>query len=230
MATSAIAARVAWLGLGNDLPYMVAPLTAGTSLSVWALGAGPLFGILAHGFARLTATAKTRAPHGARLVPWCLITFVAIGVVAIPFPQILGNGRGPAQLGFAGQLTPALASTLFGLKLLAVVAAFRAGATGGSLTPSLALGALLATVLGVLWGRMWPGTPPAAFAIIGAAAFLASSQKAPLTAAVLVLEFTRVDHDFFIPLLIAASGSAAARLACVAWEKRPSDARPAGAD
>ncbi len=227
MATSAIAARVAWIGLGNEQAYEVPPVPAGASLTVFALGAGPLFGVVAYAFARRTATAKARAPRGAQLVPWCLIAFVAIGLVAIPFPQILGNGRGPAQLGFGNQLTPALAIALFALKLLAVLAAVRAGATGGILTPSLALGALLATALCALWIQLWPDASPSAFAIVGAAAFLASSQKMPLTAAALVFELTRVNHDFFFPILIATSGSAAARLACVRWEKRRGEATAA---
>jgi H+/Cl- antiporter ClcA len=223
MATSAIAARVAWIGLGNEQAYVVPTLHVGASLTVFALGAGPLFGILAHAFARRVATAKARAPQGVGLVPWCLIAFVAIGLVAVRFPQILGNGRGPAQLGFGNQLTPALATALFVLKLLAVMAALRAGAAGGVLTPSLALGALLATVFCALWSQLWPDASPSAFAIVGAVAFLASSQKMPLTAVALVFEFTRVNHDFFFPVLIAASGSAAARLACVRWEKRRRD-------
>ena len=219
MATSAIAARVAWIGLGNDQAYEVPPVPVGASLTVFALGAGPLLGILAYAFARRTATAKARAAQGARLVPWCLIALTAIGLVAIPFPQILGNGRGPAQLGFGNQLTPTLAIALFALKLLAVIVALRAGATGGILTPSLALGALLATAFCALWVHLWPDASPSAFAIVGAAAFLASAQKMPLTAAALVFELTRVNHDFFFPILIATSGSAAARLACVRWEK-----------
>jgi H+/Cl- antiporter ClcA len=220
MATSAIAARVAWIGLGNEHAYEVPAVPVGAPLTVFALGAGPLFGILAYAFARGAATAKARAPQGARMVPWCLIAFVVIGLVAIRFPQILGNGRGPAQLGFGNQLTPALATALFALKLLAVLAALRAGAAGGVLTPSLALGAMLATALCALWGQLWPDASPSAFALVGAAAFLASAQKMPLTAAALVLELTRVNHDFFFPILIAASGAGAVRLACVRWEKR----------
>jgi H+/Cl- antiporter ClcA len=223
MATSAIAARVAWIGLGNDLAYDVPPVPVGGSLTLFAVAAGPLFGIVAYGFARLAAIAKARAPRGARLLPWCLIAFVAIGLVAIAFPQILGNGRGPAQLGFGSQLTPGLATALFALKLLAVVVALRAGATGGLLTPSLALGALLATALCALWSHLWPGATPGGFAIVGAVAFLASSQKMPLTAAALMFELTRVDHDFFFPILISATGAAAVRLAGARWEKRRRD-------
>jgi hypothetical protein len=39
--------------------------------------------------------------------------------------------------------------------------------------------------------------------LIGRAAFLASSMKMPLTATVLIFEFTRVGHDFLIPISLA---------------------------
>jgi H+/Cl- antiporter ClcA len=123
-------------------------------------------------------------------------------------------------------VTPGLAALLFALKALAVTATFRAGAGGGLLTPSLALGALLATVLGALWSLVWPDAPPGAFAVVGAAAFLATAQKMPITATVLALEFTRVTHDALFPILFAVSGAAGAGLLCARWEarRRPADA------
>jgi len=48
---------------------------------------------------------------------------------------------------------------------------------------------------------------PGAFAIVGACAFLASSMRLPLTAILLVMEFTRVSHDFLLPMLLASAGS-----------------------
>jgi H+/Cl- antiporter ClcA len=43
--------------------------------------------------------------------------------------------------------------------------------------------------------------------LIRSAAFLASSLKMPLTAIVLIFEFTRVGHDFLIPISLAVTGS-----------------------
>jgi H+/Cl- antiporter ClcA len=221
MTSSTIAARIAWVGLGDDVQYMVPSVAPGAWLLPWSLGLGPVFGLVAYGFSRWMRAAGDRAPRGRGLIAWCLVVFVAIGLVATMFPQILGNGRGPTQLGFAGQLAPALAATLFALKLLAVIAALRAGAAGGALTPSLALGALMATSVGGLAALVLPqGPSPSSLAIIGAAAFLASSQRMPLTAAALVVEFTRVNHDFIFPILLAAAGSTGVRLACDRWETR----------
>jgi H+/Cl- antiporter ClcA len=225
VATSVIAAQVAWIGLGNETLYEVPPFGTGRSLVAWSIVAGPWLGVVAYAFARGVETARARAPRGARLVPWCLVTFLVIGLVATRYPQILGNGRGPAQLGFGSQITSRLAALLLVLKAAAVTASFRAGAGGGLLTPSLALGALLGSVLGALWSLVWPEAPPGAFAVVGAAAFLGTTEKMPVTAVVLVLEFTRVGHDALFPILLAMSGAAAAGLACTRWEARQTSER-----
>ena len=74
-----------------------------------------------------------------------------------------------------------------GLTVVGPEAALAAGAKGGLLTPSLTIGALLATILGGLWSAVWPAAPLAAFALIGATAFLAAARSMPLTAIVLML-------------------------------------------
>ena len=110
-------------------------------------------------------------------------------------------------MGFENELGIGLAAKLLPLKLLATTGAIRAGAKGGVLTPSVTLGALVGLVLGGLWNLAWPGIPPGALAIVGAAAFLASSMKMPVTAIALVVEFTRVNHDFLVPMFFAVAGS-----------------------
>jgi H+/Cl- antiporter ClcA len=70
-------------------------------------------------------------------------------------------------------------------------------------------------VLGGVWNHFWPvATPAGAFAVIGAAAFLAASMKMPVTATVLVFEFTGVNQEFLIPILAAVAGSVAAFSFC----------------
>jgi H+/Cl- antiporter ClcA len=67
-----------------------------------------------------------------------------------------------------------------------------------------------------------------AFAIVGAAAFLAASMQMPLTAVVLILEFTRVSHDFLIPILFAVAGSVSTfKLLAKVWAARAASATSA---
>ena len=205
--TSVIAALVAWIGLGNVTQYSLPHLEISPSLVAWSIVSGPVFGFSAYWFVRTAGAVRARAPRDWRLLVWSALVFPAIGLLAIPFPQLLGNGKGLAQAGFDSDLGLALAATLFVLKLLVTLGALRAGAAGGLLTPGLALGGLLGGVLGGLWNHVWPFVPFGAFAVVGSAAFLASSMKMPLTTIVLTLELTRVGHDVLFPIALAVTGS-----------------------
>ncbi|WP_237666185.1 chloride channel protein, partial [Burkholderia sp. KCJ3K979] len=219
--TSAIAAIVAWLGLGNEHQYTVPAFVLSTPLVAWSIVCGPLFGFAAYGFVRLTTRARANAPKDWRLPVFALLNFAVIGVLSTGFPQLLGNGKGPASLGFDGTLTIGLAAVLLVLKVLIEAGSLRAGAEGGLLTPGLANGALLGVVLGGLWSIVWPGASLGGCALIGATAFLAASMQMPITAVVLLLEFTRANHDCLVPMLLAVAGSLVAyRLAQKLVERR----------
>ncbi|SET05045.1 H+/Cl-antiporter ClcA [Burkholderia cepacia] len=219
VATSAIAAAVAWIGLGNEHQYTVPPFVLSTPLVAWSIVCGPLFGFAAYGFVRLTTRARANAPKDGRLPVLALINFAVIGVLAMRFPQLLGNGKGPASLGFDGTLTIGLAAALLVLKVLIEAGSLRAGAEGGLLTPGLANGALLGVVLGGLWSLVWPGASIGACALVGATAFLAASMQMPITAVVLLLEFTRADHDSLVPMLLAVTGSLVAYRVAQRWSE-----------
>ncbi|WP_241133640.1 chloride channel protein [Achromobacter insuavis] len=220
LATCCIGAVVAWIGLSNEIQYAVPPMTAGASLIVWAVLAGPVFGVAAHAFVQLTSAARRQAARGWRLPLAALVNFTLIGVLAVFLPALLGNGKGPAQLGFSSELTLGMAALLLVLKVAITSGSLRAGASGGLLTPGIAIGALLAVVLGGAWNLIWPDAPPGAYAVVGAAAFLAASMRMPLTATVLLLEFTRVDQGFLVPMILAVAGATATHHFCAARTAR----------
>jgi H+/Cl- antiporter ClcA len=214
LATSVIATVVAWIGLGNRAQYALPSLSISPSLVLWSIATGPVFGFGAYWFVHATKTARTHAPKDWRLPLWCGVVFPAIGLLAIRFPQLLGNGKGLAQTGFDSELGLGLAATLLLLRLLVTLGALRAGAAGGLLTPGLTIGALLGIILGSMWNHARPGVAFGAFAIVGSAAFLASSMKMPLTAIALMVEFTRIGHDFLIPVSLAVAGSSCVFYLC----------------
>lgn len=213
--TSVIAATVAWIGLGNDAQYTVPQFELSDSLIAWSILIGPLFGFAAYGFSRLVDAARARAPHDWRLLPSCLGAFLVIGLGAIFYPQLLGNGKGPIELGFNDDISLQMAAILLVLKLLAMLISLRAGAGGGLLTPGMSIGAMLSIVIGGLWNHLFPVVPLSAYAIVGAAAFLAASMRMPITAIVLAVELTRVDHDYLFPVVFAVAGSSAALRICI---------------
>jgi H+/Cl- antiporter ClcA len=227
-----IAALVAWVRLGDEAQYTIQPHFAiSAPLVILSVLAGPLLGAAAFGFSRVASLARKHAPKDARLVLWCVPVFLAIGLLATHFPGLLGNGKGPTQSGFDDRLGVGLAAALLVLKLLATTGSLRAGAEGGLLTPGLTIGALLAILICGAWNGILPafGIAPGALAIVGAAGFLAASMKMPVTAVVLVMEFTRVDHDFLFPILLAVAGSIACFHLCAAGMQEPKDRAELGA-
>jgi len=64
LATSAIGASVAWIGLGAEAQYVVPHFVLSPGLIAWALACGPVFGLAAYGFTRLTGAARSNAARG----------------------------------------------------------------------------------------------------------------------------------------------------------------------
>lgn len=209
LATSAIAALVARLVTSASPLYDVPHLSLSPSLVVWSVVAGPVVGFGALGFLLLAKWAGDHRPKSWAILIVMPAVFTAVGVLSIWFPQILGNGRALGQLGLTGSAPLLFIAAVVVVKFASTVGTIGAGAAGGTLTPSLALGAGMGAVLGGLWLLIWPGSSISTFAFVAAAAFLASSMKAPLTALVLVLEFTGQGTTLLIPTLLAIGGSVA---------------------
>ncbi|ROP60895.1 chloride channel protein [Curtobacterium sp. ZW137] len=219
-ATSAVAAFVARLVIPDEVLYHVPAMHMSPSLLVWAVVVGPVLGFAGVGFVKLTNRLQGIAPKGWHLLVVLPVVFAMVGLIAVPFPEILGNGRAlgilamntsvddGSMLGFA----PIVLLLVLGLiRTITTSATIGAGAVGGTLTPSIAIGAAFGGFLGGAWILLWPADGPglASFAFIGAAAFLATTMRAPFTALVLVVEFTEQGTDILIPSLLAVSGSVA---------------------
>lgn len=208
--TSAIAVVISWWGLGYEAIYDVSGVTAlSPALMIWSIVVGPLLGFLAFWFIRIANIQRARAFQGLSMLFACLGNFIMIGVLAVYFPALLGNGKSAAQMQFSEPLAILMSGVLLVLRTLIVWSSLRAGAWGGLLTPSLANGALLGVFLGGLWNLFWPHTPLEAFAVVGAAAFLAAAQKMPLAAIVMIFEFTRINFIFLTPIMFAVCGAIA---------------------
>ena len=214
LAAAAVAAAVTWLGLGDIYQYRLPSLSVSASLVAWAAACGPVLGTAGWLYRRAMLLARGAAAHDAWAIPLCLLVFGAIGLAAMTFPALPGNGKGPIQLGLDGALGIRVAAILLVLKVLATIGALRAGADGGLLTPGMTIGALMGVVLGGLWNEAWPsGAGQGAFALVGGTAFLSVSMRMPITAIVLGFELTRADDDFALPVLVAvAIAAATARL------------------
>ena len=209
LASSAVATLVARLVVPANPLYPIEQFPLSPSIVVWAILAGPVIGFAAIGFVKLMQFAQGIRPKSWGILIVMPLVFTAVGVVSLWFPAILGIVRSLGQLALTASLPVLLILVLTVLKVFATAGTIGAGAAGGTLTPSLAVGAGLGLTIGAAWNLVWPGAPVAVFALIGAAAFLAVSMRAPLTALLLVMEFTNQGPDLFAPVMLCVAGAVA---------------------
>ena len=203
LACSLLATAVSWVALPSRPTYLVPTYDVHASQIVWALLVGPIAGIVSVAYIRVIRSANAVRPTGWLRVAAPIAVFTALGVVAIAYPQVLGNGKGVVQLALVGRLAVGVMAVLIVLKPLATAACLGSGAPGGLFTPTLTLGVVLGGVLGDGWLQIWPGAPLGSYAVIGGAAVLAASMQAPLAAIVLLLELTHKVDGLMVPMLLA---------------------------
>ncbi len=201
------ATAASWVLLPDEPTYQVPsmPLTAG--LMVWAVVAAPVAGVASALFVRSVAAVAALKPPRRAKPPIALAVFTALGLLAIPYPQLLGNGKDAVELAALDRLAPPTLMALLVLKPLATAACLGTGAPGGLFTPTITFGALLGGALGHLWGLVWPDAPAGAYALVGAAAVLAATTKGPVSALALMLELTRHVDGLLVPMLLAIAGA-----------------------
>jgi CIC family chloride channel protein len=205
LATSAIATMVAWITLGTKPTYLVPSYAVSPSQLVWAAIMGPVIGLVAVGWVQMIARASALRPRRWGRFAAPVIVFGLLGVLSIPYPQLLGNGKNVVQLALIGRLSVGLMAVLFVLKPLATASCLGAGSPGGLFTPTLTIGVLFTGVAGTAWSHLWHGAPAGSYALIGGGAFLAAAMQGPLAGAVLVLELTHRFDALMVPTLIAVT-------------------------
>ena len=220
--TSAIAVLIS-TGFTRPTPfYSVPTLTPSLSLTVFAALVGPLLGATGWAFKQAVTRVGAARPRDWRLLATLPTASFLVGVIAVWVPSVLGNGQASAQTQFdAVWATGAglgLAALVLAAKTVTTFLTIRAGGWGGVLTPAVALGAGIGAVIGLPWAAAWPGSQVAAFAFIGAAAFLGASMNAPFTGLILVIEFTAQGPTILVPATLAVGGATAA----TAWLSRRS--------
>ena len=154
---------------------------------------------LAFGFARLTKQATAHRIKDKRILLTLPLAFLFLAGLAQKLPHLLGNGRMVAQEVING-ISWKTAILLFVLKALVVLLTLWAGAYGGTLTPSFALGMVGAALFTLAFGIESPST----ILLLGAVCFLTVTLKAPFSATGLVIAFTGQGLDALPYLLLTA--------------------------
>ena len=211
LAAASIATGVAWLTLPAHAVYSVPVLPSpSVSLMVFAVVIGPVLGLASVGYITSIAWAGAHQPKGRLLLVEPLVVFAGLGLLALRYPLLLGNGVDLAQFAFLGGAGLATLVALTALKPLVTAACLRSGAYGGLFTPTLSFGAVFGALAGHLWGMAWPGAPASSassYAIVGAAGLLAAAIGAPVSAVAFVLELTHTASPVMAPIIIAVVGA-----------------------
>lgn len=150
-------------------------------------------------FGRLSKAASSNRIKDKRVLLTLPTAFLFLIGLASYFPHLLGNGRMMAQEVLNGSNGKTVL-LLFILKALVVLIILWAGAYGGTLTPSFALGMAGAALLGIILGV---DSQPSIL-LLGSVCFLSVTLRAPISATGLVIGFTGLGIDSLPYLLVTA--------------------------
>ena len=193
--------------LGNEPLFHVPPYNLEHPAELLAYAAlGIIGGLVAIVFSKaLLGLRGAFRKLPARTVPWQpAVGGVAMGIILVGAPQMLGVGYDYVERALSGGLLLQTALLLGVLKILATVISYASGNPGGVFAPTLYIGAMTGAVVGILIGRVAPFVPadPGAYALVGMGALFAGIIRAPLTSVFMIFELTQ-DYQIIVPLMVA---------------------------
>ena len=133
---------------------------------------------------------------------WPAIGGVVVGIGGLIDPSALGVGYPNIAQMLAGGLAGIAALRLLVVKAVIWSVALGSGTSGGVLAPLLIIGGSLGALLA-------PWLPPAApgfWAVLGMAAMMGGTMRAPLTATIFAVELTG-NHEVLLPVITASMAS-----------------------
>lgn len=204
--TSSIAVAVAAPITHLEVPLRWPDPELSYLLTGFAILLSPVALAVGRGFNRLMDVARARRLGDS----WLLIPAVAgagllIGVLSHWWPELPGNGKSVLTVSLDDGLTLVSAVVILLLKPLLTALFLRTGAVGGMLTPALATGAAMGSVVAIAintWTPLTVNVPAVALAC--AAGVLAITQGAPVWAALFVWELARPPWWLLIVFAVAA--------------------------
>ena len=197
--TTYFSTYIAGLVISDQALYQI-PALSWSLKEIWIIPLLLLFLTpLACFFGRLSKEVSSNRIKDKRILLTLPSAFLFLVGLASYFPHLLGNGRMMAQEilnGSSGQTV----LLMFFLKAVVVLIILWAGAYGGTLTPSFALGMAGAGLLGMILGLDSQPT----ILLLGSVCFLSVTLRAPISATGLVIGFTGLGIDSLLYLLVTA--------------------------
>lgn len=197
--TTYVSTYTAGLVISDQALYQI-PAISWPLKEIWIIPLLLLFlAPLAWLFGRLSKAVSSNRIKDKRILLTLPTAFLFLAGLASYFPHLLGNGRMMAQEVLNGSNGKTV-FLLFILKALVVLITLWAGAYGGTLTPSFALGMAGAALFGMILG----GDSQPSILLLGSVCFLSVTLRAPISATGLVIGFTGLGIDSLPYLLVTA--------------------------
>ncbi len=213
-----VASLIAQIGLGAQPAFALPVYEVRSPLELpLYLGLGLLASLVSLGYTQLIQLARNafrgQVPGfswlGRLPRPWHpLLGGLCIGLVALKLPQIMGIGYETIEAMLQDvEFSLRLLVILLLTKLIVTAISLGSGLVGGVFAPAMFLGASLGAAYGKILAAILPATTfniaaPPAYAMVGMAAVLAGTARAPLTSVLLMFELTR-DYRIVLPLMAA---------------------------
>jgi len=175
----------------------------------WFLVLGILCGLFSAAFLKLLRWSD--ALCGRLTVPLYVrmaVAGLAVGCLAVQWPEVLGNGYDGASEILQKSLTLGFVVEITLARLFATVITVGTGTVGGVFTPTLFLGAGLGSVFGGCLQHLHLASnlPPGAFALVGMGSMLAATTHSPLLAIIAIFELS-LNYSLMPPLMLACAVS-----------------------
>ena len=205
VATAAIIASIVRVYLLGVPPIF--PVPAHAMLEPQALALALLVGICAGLVSGLLTALVYACEDGFAKLPlhwmwWPALGGLFVGLGGLLDPRVLGVGFETIHGLLRGEILGAALVGLFFAKGIVWAVALGSGTSGGVLAPLLMVGGAVGALLGALMGAAHPGL----WAMVGMAAMMGGTMRAPLTGMIFLLELT---HDFnALPALLVGSVAA----------------------
>ena len=205
---ASVAAAVVERAMLGGRPSLLVPsysLGSWRELFAYAL-LGVLAGLGATVFTRGLLTLRSYVRHQTTFAGWArpAVGGVLMAGIGLSLPQTFGIGYPTLSAALLGQLSWRRMTTLGVGKIVATVASYGWGLSGGIFAPSLFMGAMLG---GSVAHLVHPFAGPTSeivgsFALVGMGAFFAGAIRAPITSILIIFEMTG-DYAIILPLMIA---------------------------
>ena len=165
--------------------------------------AGLIVAVFAALFIRLQAFCCKHALNRPVIMRFAIAGLLA-GCVSIFFPQIMGVGYDTIDSALAGNMGFWLLLGILAAKLLVTGVSLGVGIPGGTIGPSLYMGACIGGAVGIIANILMPGSASEVgfYVLLGMGAMMGAVLNAPLAAMIAILELTYSPHIIFPSMLV----------------------------